>query len=232
MADHSRGWYLGGAFSYLRSEALANILADRKDIHLPLLELSVGYKHNALMGLEARHAWGTDRRSLGLDPQSPGDFQRFEYAANHYTSIYYRPEFTNELANIYLLIGYTRLNASEEIIREGLPPLSSTYSRSGKSLGLGVGWFLDNRPSSCFLTFSGDTPDAFSRVFESRTAESRSRIFLLRTSIVCGAFFAAFSEQAFCFTHYPAHQPVNPLANRLLYLLDNGLYFLSNPAQT
>lgn len=152
-ADHKRGLFAGVAGSYISNDTLIAENAHRKDVDIPALEINLGYKYNSLLSMDVRSGKGLHTRSIptSLEASATG-FN--EYSIDSYRSYYWRPELINSEAKIYLLLGYTTLDFSiDEFqnIEDGDPSRlpGSKLSEKGKSYGLGVGWFINDK-----LTFN------------------------------------------------------------------------------
>lgn len=87
-------------------------------------EIVGGYKHNPLVGGEARLGYGSEN---GLDLL--------------YTSFYYRTESANDTAKTYLLFGYT----IGQVMLDADPDEDDTVSLNGFSYGAGVGFPVSSR---------------------------------------------------------------------------------------
>lgn len=153
-ADHKRGLFVGGAGSYVTNKTLTDDNVYRNDVDIPTFEFNFGYKFNSLLSIDLRSGRGINTRRLStvLDPEPTTGFN--EYNIDGYTSYYWRPELINREAKIYALLGYTNLdfiidkfqNTAGEPTR--LEPRDK-LSVKGKSYGLGVGWFVNEK-----LTFN------------------------------------------------------------------------------
>ena len=143
-ADHARGFYAGGIGSFINCDTLVNLEANRDAIDLPAVEINVGYKYNNWLGVELRYGLGLDERELyvaasGSDPAGTG-----QYNLDSFHSVYLRSEITNNEAKLYFLLGNTSIDATEELVVDGVPQGAVKSSASGLSYGIGAGWFVDD----------------------------------------------------------------------------------------
>lgn len=149
MADHDRGFFIGAFGAYISNEVLVSDRADQNEVGHPAIELVAGYKFSPWLGVDIRYGDATTERSLSAIPDIANPAAgRFEYRIDSYQSVYYRPEITNREAKLYLLLGYTQLDAQvEEFVADGGGETRVNvvdYSESGLAYGIGAGWFVDD----------------------------------------------------------------------------------------
>ncbi len=142
FADHARGPYVGGNAAYTSTKSIVPANANENKIKLPALELVAGYKYNGWLGVDVRYGLGMASR----DQAFTGNTGHVEYKLDSYQSFYYRPEIVNSEAKLYFLLGYTTIDATTESFTGTGDAATSdgeiSYSESGTSYGMGVGWFI------------------------------------------------------------------------------------------
>jgi len=146
LADHNRGFFLGGNASYISNEILVTDRVDEDEVKHPGIELVAGYKFNTWLGVDIRYGDASaDRNFSTIQDTTTPNPGNIEYSLDAFQSFYYRPEFTNTEAKLYFLLGYTQIDArvEESALGNDTPVSVTDYSESGLSYGLGVGWFVD-----------------------------------------------------------------------------------------
>lgn len=140
LADNNRGFYAGaGAAVTIYDDDVIDV----DNAHA--LELVGGYKYNAWLGVDLRIGKGVaagenDTYLVGGDEVNG----RLKREVDNYYSIYYKPEVINDEAKIYLLLGYTSMDISEQIDNEdGTRIFDFSGSESGASYGIGVGFMIN-----------------------------------------------------------------------------------------
>src|SRR5690606_40786990 len=107
-------------------------------------ELVGGYKYNAWLGVDLRVGKGisageSDTYFVGNDEMNG----RLKREVDNYYSVYYKPEVINDEAKIYLLIGYTNMDFTEQInAADGTRVSRVGGTESGASYGIGVGFII------------------------------------------------------------------------------------------
>lgn len=142
LADNNRGFYAGaGAAVTIYDDDVIDV----DNAHA--LELVGGYKYNAWLGVDLRIGKGVaagenDTYLVGGDEVNG----RLKREVDNYYSVYYKPEVINDEAKIYLLIGYTSMDFSEEIdAADGTRVSSVSGSESGTSYGIGIGFIINKQ---------------------------------------------------------------------------------------
>ncbi|MFT5085644.1 MAG: opacity protein-like surface antigen [Lentisphaeria bacterium] len=134
-ADHARGFYLGVNGTQIENKSLDEASAPRSKITFDAVELVGGYRYSSWLGLDVRYGNGISDEELVLD----SDTSATSFSLDSYTSVYYRPAIINNEAKLYALIGYSQVDVSTT-----LDAVSTSFSNSGMSWGIGVGWFTDD----------------------------------------------------------------------------------------
>ena len=139
FASKDRGVYVGAGFN------LVNIGAEDRfsnDVQFKVGEILLGYKHNRFVGLEARTGMSLNDEVIAINQNgNSGADTTLKASFSTYTSIYYRAEFANEIAKLYLLLGQTQLSTVNEFTDTN----DVTLTDSGFSYGIGLGLWLNER---------------------------------------------------------------------------------------
>lgn len=142
LADNNQGFYAGAGASVTMFD---DELVDVDNAHA--FELVGGYKYNAWLGVDLRVGKGisageSDTYFIGSDEMNG----RLKREVDNYYSVYYKPEVINDEAKLYLLIGYTSMDFSEEIdAADGTRVSSVSGSESGASYGIGIGFIINKQ---------------------------------------------------------------------------------------
>src|SRR5690554_390964 len=142
LADNNQGFYAGAGASVTMFD---DELVDVDNAHA--FELVGGYKYNAWLGVDLRVGKGisageSDTYFVGSNEMDG----RLKREVDNYYSVYYKPEVINDEAKLYLLIGYTSMDFSEEIdAADGTRVSSVSGSESGASYGIGVGFIINKQ---------------------------------------------------------------------------------------
>jgi opacity protein-like surface antigen len=142
LADNNQGFYAGAGASVTMFD---DEVVDVDNAHA--FELVGGYKYNAWLGVDLRVGKGisageSDTYFVGSNEMDG----RLKREVDNYYSVYYKPEVINDEAKLYLLIGYTSMDFSEEIdAADGTRVSSVSGSESGASYGIGVGFMINKQ---------------------------------------------------------------------------------------
>lgn len=142
LADNNQGFYAGAGASVTMFD---DEVVDVDNAHA--FELVGGYKYNAWLGVDLRVGKGisageSDTYFVGSNEMDG----RLKREVDNYYSVYYKPEVINDEAKLYLLIGYTSMDFSEEIdAADGTRVSSVSGSESGASYGIGVGFIINKQ---------------------------------------------------------------------------------------
>jgi len=142
LADNNQGFYAGAGASVTMFD---DEVVDVDNAHA--FELVGGYKYNAWLGVDLRVGKGisageSDTYFVGSNEMDG----RLKREVDNYYSVYYKPEVINDEAKLYLLIGYTSMDFSEEIdTADGTRVSSVSGSESGASYGIGVGFMINKQ---------------------------------------------------------------------------------------
>lgn len=142
LADNNQGFYAGAGASVTMFD---DEVVDVDNAHA--FELVGGYKYNAWLGVDLRVGKGisageSDTYFVGSNEMNG----RLKREVDNYYSVYYKPEVINDEAKLYLLIGYTSMDFSEEIdAADGTRVFSVSGSESGASYGIGVGFIINKQ---------------------------------------------------------------------------------------
>jgi opacity protein-like surface antigen len=125
FADANEGFYSGAAISRWQYKQLA----PAADARLETFELNAGFWFHPLLSAEVRAGTGLGDREaeVGTTP--------WELNLDYFTSVYWRPEWVNNGAKLYGLVGYSQVQLSADA-----PTQSIELSDSGLSFGVGVGF--------------------------------------------------------------------------------------------
>lgn len=127
------GFYAGAGISrYRYAEPGAGA-----DFHLATLELNGGFWFHPLLSAEMRVGTG-----LG-DQESAANDVLWQVNLDSFASVYWRPEWVNESAKLYGLLGYTQVDIGAEGTTAAGAPRTQDLSEDGFSFGAGIGFFYD-----------------------------------------------------------------------------------------
>lgn len=126
LADNQRGFFAGVGAAAINADDRRRF--DGADLWAA--ELFAGYKHSSLLGIELHYgtSLGADTVFLDSDKTIEADMD-----INHYQSVYYRAEATNQHGRFYALLGYSEVDYRI---------IDTDYSADGFSWGLGFGWYV------------------------------------------------------------------------------------------
>lgn len=139
-ADNLRGFYAGGTLDFIDGNTTDSA---GNDVDFRAAEGFGGYKLNGWVGGELRLGLGFAGESYTIGLGS--DTVDVDISIDYFESIYYRLEKTNQVAKLYGLIGYTNLQWSTK-----LDGNSDSYSKSGPSYGVGVGFVMNENTNLNF----------------------------------------------------------------------------------
>jgi len=148
---NQRGFYAGLGYTVITGNS--GTVFDSAE--MPVLELTGGYKHNSVLGLEARFGVGVNEdrdRDSDYFEWAQGEnenLMQIEREVDSYSAVYYRPELTNNHARLYGLIGYASVDLSAEWTETDADEVTTVSTKdtslSGMSYGFGVGWYVGQR---------------------------------------------------------------------------------------
>lgn len=136
-ANPSRGFFTGGNLFLETNRSFPRSLSSREELALPGAEILFGYRHNDLFSLDVRLGFGTGERSLTEENEDA-----FARTLSRYGSIYWRPEVVNPVAKVYMLLGYTYLEAEENSLVNKILS-KGEFSASNPTYGFGLAWFVN-----------------------------------------------------------------------------------------
>ncbi|VUD56670.1 hypothetical protein TDB9533_02326 [Thalassocella blandensis] len=139
FADKDKGVYAGAGID------LVNVGA--KDFYgngvtFKTIHVNLGYKYHPFLGIEVRGGASIGDETIAYeDLETPSDSDVAEAGIDMFYSVYYRAEWANEIAKLYLLLGQSALETTYKL--EDNNNIES--SESGFSYGLGFGLWLDEK---------------------------------------------------------------------------------------
>lgn len=114
----------------------------RNDVQFKVGEVFLGYKRNRFVGIEVRTGYSLNDEVIAFESdENQGIDATSKASFSNYISVYYRAEFANEIAKLYLLLGQTQLTTVSEFADS--PDITQTDT--GFSYGFGFGLWLDER---------------------------------------------------------------------------------------
>lgn len=140
FASKDKGAYLGGSLS------LVNVgVVDPFDNEVTFKagEVILGYKHHKYLGIEVRYGQSLQDEVIAVEDPDTGLDESVAATIDSYISYYYRVEWANEIAKVYVLLGQSQVETSLEFDETGVPIVEA--SDSGFSYGVGFGLWLDER---------------------------------------------------------------------------------------
>ena len=140
-----QGIFVGANVGYVENEEMDGLGLADSDVDYRTYELSLGYKYKNWLGVDFRFGGGFSERDYAID----GSSNHAELGIDGITSYYYRGEFTNEDARLYILLGESSVDTTAAIYDDAGNQVgqSSDDSVSGFSYGLGAGWYYDKNLS-------------------------------------------------------------------------------------
>ncbi|VUD59635.1 hypothetical protein TDB9533_02727 [Thalassocella blandensis] len=136
-----QGIFVGANVGYVQNEEMEEFDLADDNVDYRSYELSLGYKFNNWLGVDFRFGNGLSERDFAID----GSSNHAELGIDGISSYYYRGEFTNEDARLYILIGQSSVDTTTVIYDDaGNEVASADDSLSGLSYGLGAGWYYDD----------------------------------------------------------------------------------------
>lgn len=135
-----RGIFAGGNVGYAKDKSVdfpAEL--ERGEADYRAYQLNVGYKYNNWLGVDFRFGNGMSERNFALQDSS----NHAEIGIDGISSYYYRPEFTNDEARLYILLGQSSVDLTYAEVDASGNQIGATTSGSvsGLSYGLGAGWY-------------------------------------------------------------------------------------------
>ncbi|MFL0809506.1 MAG: porin family protein [Agarilytica sp.] len=137
-ADKDKGVYVGAGINFVNVGVLDPFA---NEVNFKTGDLFVGYKYNPYLGVELRYGASLQDETISVEDENGFD-SSVTATISEYTSVYYRPELSNEIAKLYLLLGQTSLKTSLEIDSD---VSTIETAESGLSYGFGFGLWLDEK---------------------------------------------------------------------------------------
>lgn len=139
FADKEKGFYAGAGID------LVGVGAEdiyRNGVTFKVGELQFGYKHNNWLIAELRAGASLNDEVIAYEESAIPDIPDFSKTGiDHFYSLYYRAEISNEIAKLYVLAGQTDMQTTSKF-SDGT---SLSLSDSGLSYGFGFGMWLDEK---------------------------------------------------------------------------------------
>ncbi len=139
-ASKDKGAYLGGSFSLVNVGVLDPF---SNEVTFKAGEVILGYKHHKYLGFEVRYGQSLQDEVIAVEDLTTGFEDSVTAGIDSYLSYYYRVEWANEIAKVYVLLGQSQIETLLEFDQTGTPTVEA--SDSGFSYGVGFGLWLDER---------------------------------------------------------------------------------------
>lgn len=139
-ASKDRGVYVGAGVNLINVGVVDPF---NNEVNFKAGELLIGYKYNNYLGLEVRGGASFQDESIRVEDPDTGLRGSVSSNIDHYGSVYYRAEMSNEIAKIYVLLGQSTVATTVEFDDTDTAPVE--LSESGLSYGFGFGLWLDER---------------------------------------------------------------------------------------
>ena len=137
--DRKQGFFWGVGFGLFDTGIADNF---DQSVQFKAVDLHLGYQAYSFLGVDIRYGLAPEAETFGgpIDPET-GLETTIESTLDDYTSIFYRAELRNDIAKIYLLLGQTTINVTNDFANG----TSTTGDVSGTSWGIGGAIWLNKR---------------------------------------------------------------------------------------